>query len=247
MSSIHQCLQCSKEFIPGVGCIGKFCSKSCNAKYHNKIGVFGTRSKPKTPNAKCLQCDKDIFKPNKFCGHSCCAIYNNNIRSIRLKIENKPKKKKSKYPKSFCRISWCKVCGRLIPNEIKKSCSSVCKSILFSNAGKNSAQSQNKRSNQEIQLFDLCKLYFNSVRHNEQLVDGWDADIIIDDCKIAILWNGPWHYQQMPLNNHSLSQVQNRDRIKIEKLTNAGWKVLIYEARSFTPKSAFIDIKNNIN
>jgi len=73
-------------------------------------------------------------------------------------------------------------------------------------------------------------------------VDGWDADVIIDDLKFAVLWNGPWHYRQMPLNNHSLIQVQTRDRIKIKTLSNNGWTVLVFEDRHFTPITAFQNI-----
>ena len=74
---------------------------------------------------------------------------------------------------------------------------------------------------------------------NEKIIDGWDADIVIHDTKTAILWNGPWHYQEMNFGNHSLKQIQNRDRIKIKEFTNAGWKVLIFEDRYFTPQTAF--------
>ena len=46
-----------------------------------------------------------------------------------------------------------------------------------------------------------------------------------------------------PHKNHSLSQVQNRDKIKLKELTNARWKVLIFEDRSFTVNQAFEQIK----
>lgn len=46
----------------------------------------------------------------------------------------------------------------------------------------------------------------------------------------------------MPHKNHSLSQVQTRDKIKQTKLTNAGWNVLVFEDRHFTPQTAFNEI-----
>lgn len=37
-----------------------------------------------------------------------------------------------------------------------------------------------------------------------------------------MLWNGPWHYRKIT-KNHSVKQVQNRDRIKIKEIENAGY------------------------
>ena len=112
-----------------------------------------------------------------------------------------------------------------------------------SRAGRKSASMITRRSKDEIKLFELCKSYFSNVTSNEIIIDGWDADIVLKNEMIAILWNGPWHYKQMPHNNHSLSQVQNRDRIKSKMLTNAGYKVAIYEDRTYTPEKAFNEIK----
>ena len=65
------------------------------------------------------------------------------------------------------------------------------------------------------------------------------ALIVIPSKHVAILWNGPWHYKEMPLSNHSLAQVQNRDRIKIHLFESMGWKVFVFEDRHFSPQSAF--------
>lgn len=90
-----------------------------------------------------------------------------------------------------------------------------------------------------MELYDLCEAYFMRVSHNEQLVDGWDADIIIHDTKTAVLWNGPWHYRDMKFGTHSLAQVQNRDAIKTKELSKAGWNVVVFEDRYYTPQQAF--------
>lgn len=50
----------------------------------------------------------------------------------------------------------------------------------------------------------------------------WDADIIIHDLKIAIHWNGAWHYKECG-GKHSLKQVQSRDAIKHEAVEKAGY------------------------
>ena len=43
--------------------------------------------------------------------------------------------------------------------------------------------------------------------------------------------------------NHSLSQVETRDKIKIKLFTTLNWTVLVFEDRYYTPLSAFNEIK----
>ncbi len=92
------------------------------------------------------------------------------------------------------------------------------------NGGKKSAQVQKdiRRSKNEIAFADMCRSTFAKVGFNEALFDGWDADVVVHDVKVAVLWNGKWHYEQ--IGKHALSQVQARDRIKIQKIVEAGFK-----------------------
>lgn len=76
-----------------------------------------------------------------------------------------------------------------------------------------------KRSKNEKKFCELCEKYFNNVEHNKPIFNGWDADIIIHDYKIAILWNGAWHYKQISKSS-SLVQIQNRDVIKMNEIKN---------------------------
>lgn len=115
---------------------------------------------------------------------------------------------------------------------------------ISSKAGRVSASKSVRRSKDEIYLYEMCKDYFTSVESNKIIYDGWDADIVIEDHKLAILWNGPWHYKQMPHKNHSLKQVQKRDEIKISRLTSQGYEVIVFEDREYTPQSAFEYIKD---
>jgi len=78
--------------------------------------------------------------------------------------------------------------------------------------GKVSAQKQSKRSQNEIYFSELCQEYF-TITTNETFFDGWDADVIIHSDKIALLWNGIWHYKQIS-KTQSLVQVQARDKVK---------------------------------
>lgn len=46
----------------------------------------------------------------------------------------------------------------------------------------------------------------------------------------------------MGFSKHSLSQVVNRDCIKIQEFENIGWKVKIYQDNQWTPQEALIDV-----
>lgn len=39
-----------------------------------------------------------------------------------------------------------------------------------------------------------------------------------------MLWNGAWHYKEGLGRNHSLLQVQTRDKIKMAEIEKAGFK-----------------------
>lgn len=119
---------------------------------------------------------------------------------------------------------FCKVCGNQLPYESRhrKTCSDECLHKTFKDAGISSSQSRVIRSKNEIYFYELCKEKFLSVKHNEPIFNGWDADIIIEDIKYAILWNGIWHYEQIS-RKQSLAQVQNRDILKLDEIKKCGY------------------------
>lgn len=126
-------------------------------------------------------------------------------------------KDKSKYRRNRT----CPSCGGeflTLKSSKQKYCSLKC---AGSAGGKNSKQG--KRSLNEIMFYDLCKEHFDEVLSNENLFNGWDADVILTKEKIAILWNGIWHYKKV-MKNHSLTQVQNRDSIKMKEIRKLGFK-----------------------
>lgn len=96
--------------------------------------------------------------------------------------------------------------------------------IKLSESGRKSvnAQKDTRRSKNEILFCKLCEDHFSKVTHNEPLFNNWDADVLIHDLNIAVLWNGIWHYKQI-IKNQSLEQIQNRDKIKISEITEFGW------------------------
>jgi hypothetical protein len=101
-------------------------------------------------------------------------------------------------------------------------------SNIASEMGKKSVsiQSKNRRSKNEIYFAELCKKRFNEVKFNEPMFNGWDADIVIEDLKLAVLWNGKWHYEKIT-EKHSVEQVQNRDKIKQQEIIKSGYEFYV--------------------
>lgn len=214
----------------------------------------------------CSRCGKYISfekRNNAFCSKSCANV-REHTDETKLKISNKISSyhKSSGKKISYCISIACSICGKIQNRKIKnksntglytcgsKICHKKLKAILLKRVahkgsrkgGKASASKQVRRSKQEIELYDLLSQHFQNIDNNKQIANGWDADILLYDYKIAILWNGPWHYREMGFGNHSLKQVVNRDCIKIEEFEKIGWKVLIYQDNKWTPLEAMIDV-----
>jgi hypothetical protein len=94
--------------------------------------------------------------------------------------------------------------------------------------GRNSTASQNRRSKNEIYFANLCKAKFGEVKTNEAMFNGWDADVILPQQKIAILWNGVWHRKKIT-KSHSVKQVKNRDKIKLNEIWKCGYSSYVIE------------------
>ena len=194
----------------------KFCSRSCSNSH-----VHSEDTKKKISNG--------------------VKQYFNEHSPILFKIDKPQQQTKSKFKKRIC-----KVCGKeyvynreIFPNSTRIICSKECREYYLSHrkeflseesihklseAGKKSAKNQSeiRRSKNEKYFCELCENYFNHVKHNESIFNGWDADIIIEDIKFAILWNGKWHYEKI-CKQHSVKQVQNRDKLKIDNIYSCGY------------------------
>lgn len=187
----------------------------------------------------CKQCNAILEykkRNNKFCSESCSASYNNSGRLITEKhkqttsntLKNKYKKGYNKNP------NYCKVCNsKLEYNKRKRTtCSKKCFKINATESGKRGGliggkisaqvQAEERRSKNEKLFAEYCINKFNKVLTNEAIFNGWDADVIIEDVKVAVLWNGIWHYEKIT-DAHSVKQVQNRDKIKIKEIKKAGY------------------------
>jgi len=189
---------------------------------------------------KCKNCNKkDTVKYSKytsgeFCSKKCSKSYStkNNRSEINKKISKTLIEKCSGHENVKINCETCK-------NEFKVEwrrrerrfcsigCASTYRNIVLGVgriAGLASAksQSENKRSKNEIHFAEMCIDYFDKVLTNESIFNGWDADVIIEDIKVAVLWNGKWHYEKIT-ESHSVKQVQNRDKIKIKEIKIKGY------------------------
>ncbi len=181
---------------------------------------------------KCGKCG-DIYN-QKFCKMKHKRLYHENCKNDNKKKRINPLINYKK-PKTLKPII-CKMCNiEFQPKESKsKLCSKKCADEQWRTdeyrqkakengkvGGKLSATRQSKRSKNEIYFSELCQQYF-TITTNEPYFDGWDADVIIHSDKIAILWNGAWHYKQIS-KTQSLKQVQNRDKIKEDIIGKYGY------------------------
>lgn len=162
----------------------------------------------------CTMCNKE-FKPKyankKFCSRECYIEYPAPLKLSPIKC---PICKNDFQPKYSAR----KMCSRECS---KKMCLLPDYLIIAKNSGKKSAALQEKRSKNEIYFSELCSDYFE-ITTNEPFFEGWDADVIIHSEKIAVLWNGIWHYKQIS-KTQSLQQVQSRDKIKMDVIEKMGY------------------------
>lgn len=97
-----------------------------------------------------------------------------------------------------------------------------------------------RRSKHEIYFAALCAQYFDNVLCNEPMFNGWDADIILPDYKLAIHWNGNVHY--LPIfGEKNLHAVQVRDKIKHNAIERNGYKNYIIVDRLTKFNQKFVE------
>lgn len=187
----------------------------------------------------CKVCNKIIKRKesdknqnnNYFCSHTCSTTFNNKNKKLnhdqKHKISLSLKEYHSKYTKLiFIDNAICLECNKLF--EFKygckyKYCSYVCSGKHSYKIRKNEIH---KRSKNEIYFSELCLQWYNNVLTNIKMFDGWDADIILTDQKVAIAWNGSVHYVNI-WKNDTLYKVQKRDKIKEEAINKHNYDLYV--------------------
>lgn len=175
---------------------------------------------------ECKKCG-EAFQPRKglksYCSLACrnSRTRSNHVKNkIRASVLSTLQKQETTIEYGMC--GECSEPFVIRPNRTT-FCSRVCASRNSGRlGGLKSATRRVVRSKNEIMFYEMCSDVFSDVTHNDPIFDGWDADVIIHDMKLAILWNGKWHYEQIT-KEHSLKQVQNRDKIKIKKIIECGY------------------------
>ncbi len=239
----RQLYQNNKNIITEDGYSNKI---SCSKKCQNII-------QQKTITVYCKHCKKKFnslpHKSSIYCSHKCS-------NSDRIKSEESKEKTRQTIIQYYMnhpnpvKYKKCIICKKLFSMKKRITCSNQCKKEAYFRAGKNggmaSASKMIKRSKAEIELYNLLSsVYYCDA--NKPMFNGWDADIIIPKIKLAILWNGPWHYTKIK-KTHSLSQVQTRDKIKLNEINNCGYNYIVVKdfKNKMTPKKAFNRIMNCI-
>ena len=240
---MNKCLFCGKPVK------NKYCNVSCQNRHLNPIHCDKKFGEIKVFNVNCKKCGKEfsiekrtkLFNPEEifYCSRTCANSRNHSD-------ETKEKIKKSILAKLNIvrKEQICIYCGSNINScKVRKFCSRSCAiKWRYKNdqkwidsiktkarlAGISSVKSQNRRSKNEILFASLCEKEYSNVLCNESIFNGWDADVILNDYKLAILWNGAWHYKTI-CKDSSLKQIQNRDRIKLKEIENYGYKAYVIE------------------
>lgn len=202
----------------------------------------------------CERCNKEcdtIFGSGRFCSRLCA-----NSRNRSQETKDKISKSLTGHISAAIKISekTCTICNTLFlvtgKTKGRTTCSAICSKTrrkqVMSARGRKSAASQQRRSKNEIEFANHCASAFSVVLFNEPMFSGWDADVIIPQLNIAVLWNGPWHYHKIT-ESHSVLQVQNRDRLKIAAIRNAGYKeYVIKDMGSHNPEFVLAEFEKFI-
>lgn len=129
----------------------------------------------------------------------------------------------------------CTICGKIFNNKkVRKTCSKECKIKRHSETGRKSAfiQGEIRRSKNEIHFAELCKTIYKVVLTNIPMFNSWDADVILPNEKIAVLWDGMWHHKQIN-KRYSLEYIKLKDKNKRELIQKCGY--IPYVINDFGP------------
>jgi hypothetical protein len=195
-----------------------FCSKSCSNRF------YGSRCEGETKLASCKTCSIqiEVGKQSSLDNVQCepCRASAQHLSNIAWKQKSNGILKASG---EMC----CSICSIAIETIYGKYCE-ACLKQKRTEAGLKSVASQQRRSKNEVAFGDAisslleCELLFNEPFFKDNKGTYWDADMIIPDLKLAIHWNGPWHYKEIS-KKVSLLQIQTRDKIKHAVIENNGF------------------------
>ncbi len=128
---MNTCLHCNKNFKPGVGSTGKYCSLICAGEHNGALRHQASAQQYLLNPKRCKNCDTAIpykqRKANQFCSRSCAAMYNNARKdwatittgpAPKPKLPKQPRKKRSNQvitaegPHTRIYLCTCKITGK---------------------------------------------------------------------------------------------------------------------------------------
>ena len=234
----------------------KLTCANCNVDFSTTQSDFNQRSK----------------KSSKLCCSKLCANKINTYRSQEAKNKISASLKKAydkKLQKAEHKVlsrgcykiahikNTCIVCSKeFFRNRDKKTCSNECYFIVRQNAGKKGGSKtsslefhkRNRSSNEKMFFAKIKEIYPDAIA-NKRLFDGWDADVIIPSQKLAIHWNGVWHYKSV-MGNELLERVQQKDKLRYEAIEKHGYKNYIIQdmgpMNSNKVEKEYVDFLQNV-
>lgn len=202
-----------KEALKGVGGrSGNFCSPKCYqaARPRNTID--------------CEECGKFFGKSLKevedslhsFCSHHCSATFYN-----RKRWGAKWEQETARVPKVPKPLHTCKSCGKETKN--RSYCDGTCRNKALNPLIKGN------RSKAERWLVAALKGAYplwTIEENNRIMLDGLELDLYIPEIKLAIEWNGIFHFEPIR-GQDKLERIMVKDNTKIERCRELGIELIV--------------------
>lgn len=177
-----------------------------------------------------------------FCSQRCSALFYNrkrwaNLRKGKTPIERSQRGKihvtwVTRHPRPLKPLHRCKTCD--IETKNPKYCSGTCRNKDLNRYIKGN------RSKAEMALVAALKTAYPSWtidENNRSILDGLELDVYIPEIKLAIEWNGIFHFE--PIRGHDgLERVMRKDDHKVERCRELGIELIVICDR--TSHDAFI-------
>lgn len=185
----------------------------------------------------CKNCNTEISSlyVKLFCCQSCSAKFNNKNRKLsditKSKISNSMSKRWDVIGRKMVKdgnlfIHICNYCHLSFKHlsKGKKICSEECLHKLNVERGKkcwiSGKLKRVHRSKNEISFFEKIKKEYSDSIPN-YYIDNFECDVFIPSLKIAIHWNGDWHYNVV-ITEELLRKIETKDKLKYLYLEKKG-------------------------
>lgn len=208
--------------------MGRFCSAVCRRDHFFPH------------NATCAECSKSFRRAeadiaeveHTFCSHRCSATFYNRqrwaeVRKGRVPVSKRGRKQvvyvawEARTPRSPKPLNQCKTCGQDTRN--KSYCNGTCRNKALNPLIKG------QRSKAEKAL--VCALSaaypaWTLVENDRVLLDGLELDLYIPEIRLAIEWNGIFHYEPIR-GQDGLERIMCKDNRKVELCRERGIELIV--------------------